>query len=124
MDELCTIHLLSYVMIVLGLLCFHHLTNGNKAPYGRYSKADRVLMNIQFELDARVAWFLQELPSLTVPFYFAMFTNGIQYFNYTNKLILSMFMIHYFQRWVYFSPSISSLANTRGAKINKHEQFL
>ena len=99
MDELLLIQLLSYIMIILGLLTFRHLTTGdNKAPYGRYFKAERALMSIQFELNARLAWFFQELPSFAVSFYFAFFTNGRQYFNYTNKFVLWMFMLHYFQR--------------------------
>ena len=99
MDELFLIQLLSYLMIIMGLLTFHQLTTGGqKAPYGRYFKADRILMSIQLEVNTRLAWFLQELPSFAVAFYFAYFTDGKQYFNYTNKFVLWMFISHYFQR--------------------------
>ena len=93
MDELTLIYFLSYVMIAMGFLTFYRLTNGNKSPYGRY-----VAGGGRLRLNPRLAWFLQELPSFAVPLYFLIFTSAIQYVNIANKLIVCMFLCHYFQR--------------------------
>ena len=93
MEELTVIFSMCYVMILLGLFAFRHLTSGHKTLYGRYVGKD-----IGLRLDARLAWFLQEFPSFVVPFYLMVFTNGQQHVNVANKFILYMFTLHYFQR--------------------------
>ena len=93
MDELNLIQFLSYAMITMGLLTFYFLTRGNKSPYGRYVEAGASL-----QLNPRLVWFLQELPSFAVPFYFIIFTSAIKYVNIANKLLVLMFLCHYFQR--------------------------
>ena len=93
MDESTLIHFLSYAMITMGLLTFYLLTHGNRSPYGRYVTAGASL-----QLNPRLAWFVQELPSFAVPVYLIIFTSAIKYVNIANKLLVLMFLCHYFQR--------------------------
>ncbi len=108
MFELILIYMLALVMMVLGVLTMHHLLQGNRAPYGRYNKADTLLKNIKldsrvewllnFNTDARVAWVIQESPSFLIPVYFAFFTEAAEFGSFTNKFLLLLFVGHYFQR--------------------------
>ena len=91
--ELVTVFL-PYAMILCGVMVFVMLFF-LKAGYGRYSSEGAL------SLDARVAWVLQELPSLILPLYYAwradFSTLGI-----VNQVLLSLFTFHYFNRTCIF----------------------
>lgn len=99
MDELSFIQFLCYFMIVAYVGVFYYLViGGQKSPYGRYNKAKHFMDNVKVYFPARVGWVIQESPSFLVPFCLAVFTDGREFGSFINKLILSMFMLHYFQR--------------------------
>ena len=77
---------------------------GRKIPYGRYNQAEP-FMSSQVYLYANVAWMIQELPSISLFFYYTFFTNGQQLSHLPNKLIMSGLLVHYFHR--YKPPRIS-----------------
>lgn len=58
-----------------------------------------VYPQLQYSLDSRIGWFIQEFPSLIIPV-FAYFRIAGTNWNYLNVVSLSMFVVHYFQRWV------------------------
>ena len=62
-----------------------------KAPYGRYNVENT-------GIPVRIAWFIQELPSFAVPFYLVY--NHWNTITTTKLVIISFFLIHYFQRFV------------------------
>ena len=63
------------------------------APYGRYSRG-----GWGFQIPARVAWFVQELPSFVVPLLLATFTDCPRAGQWKNQIALACFLLHYFQR--------------------------
>ena len=66
-----------------------------KASYGRYNSNNS-------GIPARLAWFIQELPSFFVPCYLL-----VEYWSLvttTKFLLISFFLIHYFQRYVKHAP--------------------
>jgi len=66
------------------------------APYGRYSRG-----GYGFGVNARFAWVVQECPSFVVPVFAAGYLGGDQIKGVLNPnvVLLSMFLLHYFQRY-------------------------
>ena len=67
------------------------------APYGRHARG-----GYGFGVNVRLAWVLQECPSFVVPVFVAGYLGGDKItgtFN-PNVVLLSMFLLHYFQRYV------------------------
>ena len=64
------------------------------SPYGRFSRG-----GWGFTLDPRFTWLMQESPSFLVPLFVAGYLGGDQ-LKRTNIALLSMFLLHYFQRYV------------------------
>ena len=91
--EFGLIQLLAYGMIVCGVFVFV-LLRWFKAAYGRYSSS-----SWGFGLPSRLAWLVQELPSLLVPIYCALYMDGVQLKHIPNKIILGVFVVHYVQRY-------------------------
>lgn len=64
---------------------------GIRAPYGRYNTTNK-------GIPVKLAWFIQEFPSFLIPSYL------IYYYwssiTLTKFLIVSLYLIHYFQRYV------------------------
>jgi len=90
---------------------------GIKANYGRYSS----ITSIGFK--APVAWLLQESPAFLVPLGLLLYRksslfDGLQQLN-TNLIVLSYFMIHYFNRSFIYTMRIKS-----DKKVNILENFL
>lgn len=90
-EERRLLELLSYGLVVLGaasalLLCFIPM------PYGRYSSRRFGCL-----LPARLAWALQELPSLLVPLGLAA-CGGAVSTAWPNRLLLGCFVVHYTHR--------------------------
>ena len=66
------------------------------APYGRYIRG-----GYGFPMNAKLAWVLQECPSFLVPVFVAGYLGGNQITGVVNPnvVLLSMFLLHYFQRY-------------------------
>ena len=64
------------------------------APYGRYSASSWGPL-----INARLAWFIQEIPSFLVPvaIYFVTLDDEE---NFVGRILLSFFVIHYAYRYV------------------------
>jgi len=70
---------------------FFEIILGIRAPYGRYNTKNS-------GIPARLAWFIQEVPCFIIPSY-------LLYYHWssvsiTNFIIVGLFLIHYFQRYV------------------------
>ena len=89
---------------------------GLKAQYGRFSSGSKSI----FKIPARIAWILQELPSFAMATYF--FISSLKESFGTvpigNRLLLSFFMVHYFNRTFIFPLKI------RGGKPTGIVEFL
>lgn len=70
------------------------------APYGRYSRG-----GYGFSINARLAWVVQECPSFVVPVFVAgcLRADQIKGELNPNVVLLSMFLLHYFQRYNSFT---------------------
>jgi len=90
--ELRIVNWMSYAMIVNGLAAAIPLSLGIQAPYGRYSSSSWGPL-----LNARLAWFGQELPALVVPVILWCFNSG-ESFTLSNKLLFSAYIAHYIHR--------------------------
>ena len=95
-DELQFIYILSWTIILLSLIveiCLIFL----KVEYGRYFRSNS-WQNCLSAVDARVAWFVQELPAFVIPcsllFYARKDTLGLT----PNTILLSLLVLHYSHR--------------------------
>lgn len=68
------------------------------APYGRYARSGWGCM-----LNAKFAWFIQELPSFAVPVILIFATDTWKSISVCSKVTLTCFLVHYFQRTFIFS---------------------
>lgn len=84
--------ILCYVFIVWASLLVWSLRYMN-APYGRYSRS-----GFGFQVPAKVAWFIQELPSVVVPIYLVVFTECPRAGEWKNRIALGLYFLHYLQR--------------------------
>lgn len=91
-DEARFMNLLSYTFIVLSVFVVCILGYVS-APYGRYSRPGWGPL-----IPVRLAWFLQELPSLLMPLYILCFTECPRAGEWKNKVALGLFIFHYIQR--------------------------
>lgn len=62
-------------------------------PYGRYSTS-----RYGFPVNARLAWFVQELPAFMVPFCLLAWTPAAKASTPANQVLLAMYLCHYVQR--------------------------
>ncbi|CAH1793207.1 unnamed protein product [Owenia fusiformis] len=83
----------SFIVIILLLFV--------SAPYGRYTATGNKYLTL-LKVPVKVAWFLQELPSFTVPLGLVIFTESTQFKNLSNKILITMFLLHYSQRALLF----------------------
>ncbi|XP_076463544.1 3-oxo-5-alpha-steroid 4-dehydrogenase 1-like [Babylonia areolata] len=67
------------------------------APYGRYSRS-----NWGFLIPSRIAWFVQELPSFSVPILLILFTDCPLSGQWKNQVAVGLYLLHYFQRTFVF----------------------
>lgn len=81
-----------YVYFITSILVFTLLSLGITAPYGRYSRSGWGLC-----VNGKLAWFVQEIPSFTVPLVLLMIDSPYKR-TMPNILLLTLFLIHYFQR--------------------------
>ena len=67
-------------------------------------------------LNAKLAWFVQESPAFIIPC--LLLAEKWEQTGITEKILLIMFLIHYFQRYVAIVMSIHSLAQINAAEIS------
>ena len=96
LDELKLINLASMVIMLTALIvaaCLIFL----KAEYGRYFSANST-QKYGFGVNARVAWFVQELPAFVVPCVLVCYARK-DVFGFTpNMILLSLLFLHYTHR--------------------------
>ncbi|XP_013420420.1 3-oxo-5-alpha-steroid 4-dehydrogenase 1 [Lingula anatina] len=86
------INLASYVTIITGAIVALIL-QFIRTPYGRYGSSSWGVL-----IPSRVAWLIQELPALFVPVYLIFCTDSLKRSATANQVLLSAFIVHYFQR--------------------------
>ncbi|XP_074801176.1 3-oxo-5-alpha-steroid 4-dehydrogenase 1 isoform X2 [Natator depressus] len=91
-DERRLLEILSSGLVGIGafsalLLCFLRM------PYGRYSTG-----RFGYPVPARLAWTLQELPSLLVPLGLSLFSGAARLSEWPNRILLALFIVHYAHR--------------------------
>ncbi|XP_029558088.1 3-oxo-5-alpha-steroid 4-dehydrogenase 2b [Salmo trutta] len=101
----CWDNLINTLSCVLFLVGVSHLVRLTQAPYGRY--LDLGLSSSSSSMPrmvpARLAWFLQELPSLLVPLMMMTTTANHTESSLGTSLLLGTFCLHYFQRTFVYS---------------------
>ncbi|XP_043921340.1 3-oxo-5-alpha-steroid 4-dehydrogenase 1 isoform X2 [Protopterus annectens] len=96
MNEINGVQLLEYMswcMIFSGILAFVVLQFVN-IPYGRQASSA-----FGFPVNVKLAWFVQEIPSLAVPAVFIILgTPATRFSQPSNQILIAMFLTHYVQR--------------------------
>uniref|UniRef100_UPI00398E7ADA 3-oxo-5-alpha-steroid 4-dehydrogenase 1 isoform X2 n=1 Tax=Pristiophorus japonicus TaxID=55135 RepID=UPI00398E7ADA len=87
---------LSWFMFLMGGCAFLVMRFVNM-PYGRFASR-----KFGFPVNVKVAWFIQEFPSLAVPVYLVFFSTDIRPLQLSNQLLLGMFICHYIHRSLMF----------------------
>ncbi|OZC12168.1 3-oxo-5-alpha-steroid 4-dehydrogenase [Onchocerca flexuosa] len=87
------IEMLSYGMLVSGIIVFLILTFGFEAPYGRYFQKSHPSIPL---ISAKWAWFIQEIPSFCIPLHYLI--TGFIDLPLINTFILILFILHYINR--------------------------
>lgn len=91
-DRLFASYTVPFFWFIGGILVvFLELVVNMKASYGRYNSSNS-------GIPVRTAWILQELPSFAVPC--VLLIHHWSSVTPTKFVILSLFLIHYFQRYV------------------------
>jgi hypothetical protein len=89
-DRLVVTYIIPYFWLICSpVVLISEIILGYRAPYGRYNTSNN-------GIPARLAWFIQELPSFTIPCY-------LLYYHWssvtiTKFIIVGLYLIHYFQR--------------------------
>ncbi|XP_028820437.1 3-oxo-5-alpha-steroid 4-dehydrogenase 1 [Denticeps clupeoides] len=91
-EELSALDRMAHFMLLMAALTFLTLLFEN-VPYGRYASR-----RYGFPVDARLAWFVQELPALAVPLCLVLWTSAAKTSRLPNQLLLCMYFCHYTQR--------------------------
>ncbi|XP_044150289.1 3-oxo-5-alpha-steroid 4-dehydrogenase 1 [Bufo gargarizans] len=92
-DERRLLHFLSYFMVLMGVISYI-LLRFIRVPYGRYASSV-----FGPPVPVRFAWFLQELPSLSVPVYYLAVHREVEA---PSKVLLGAFICHYVHRTLIF----------------------
>ena len=96
-NEFVFLRLLALAMIGTGAMVFLIL-QFTTSPYGRYGST-----SWGPEVNPKLAWFIQEIPAFVTPLWLIFFTDCPKLNSLPNVIVLSLFLIHYFQRFVNFS---------------------
>lgn len=92
--DVSVLNFISYMLLFWGVIVLVSLQFVS-APYGRYSRAGWGV-----QLNGKLAWFLQEIPSLLVPGVIVLYTDCPKLSEIPNKILLGCFLLHYFQRYI------------------------
>ena len=96
------VNLVSYSLCVSMFLAFLVLSSGVTAPYGRYSKVKSFGISWGYMIDGKVAWVVQECPSLFLPMIFYIVGPTEIKDRLVNRLLLCYFMLHYLNRVIIY----------------------
>lgn len=107
-----SLHVIAWIMIAVAILVFS-LLRGYRAPYGRYATSASAWWGPN--IPAKLAWFIQELPSFLWPLYALVF---VPIESRVAQFLIALFLLHYFQRTFIFSLRI------RGGKPTKLAPFI
>jgi 3-oxo-5-alpha-steroid 4-dehydrogenase 1 len=114
------ITLSAYAMLVMGAFAFVPLVLGVQAPYGKYATSAQAKL-FGFQMNGKLAWFLQELPSFMLPagywLHGAAQSEKLRSLN-ANTMLLAAFLLHYTNRTFIFPMRI------RGGKPTPFGVFL
>ncbi|XP_017276492.1 3-oxo-5-alpha-steroid 4-dehydrogenase 1 [Kryptolebias marmoratus] len=102
---------MAHFMLFMAACTFLSLLFQN-VPYGRYASS-----KYGFPVDVRLAWFVQELPSLLVPLCLVFWASSSKMSHLPNQLLVAMFLCHYFQRALIYPLLI------RGGKATPFASF-
>lgn len=102
-SEIFLLNWMSNAMILVGVfVAFSLIFAKMKATYGRYAIGNRLPA-----LDARLAWFLQEMPSFFIPLVLMIQAKDLKFAQF---IPLAMFITHYFHRFVIKPSNLGSLS--------------
>nr|XP_061838379.1 3-oxo-5-alpha-steroid 4-dehydrogenase 1-like isoform X1 [Nerophis lumbriciformis] len=90
-NEQCVLDCMAYVMLLMAACTFVALLS-QSVPYGRYSTGKR------FPVNAKFAWFVQELPAFLLPVCLLLWTSSARTSLLANQLLIAMYLCHYAQR--------------------------
>lgn len=90
-EELYMLDRMAYLMFLMAACTFITLLFEN-VPYGRYATS-----KYGFPVNARFAWFVQELPALLLPLCLLLWTSSKTSL-LPNQLLIAMYFLHYVQR--------------------------
>jgi len=96
----------SYVMCVFTFFAFLSLCSGATAPYGRYAEAIPFGISWGFRVNGKLAWIIQEAPSLFIPIVLYVVGPAEVKDQLVNRILLGMFVFHYFNRTIIFPLQI------------------
>lgn len=91
-EELYILDRMAYFMVFMAAITFVTLRFEN-VPYGRYATS-----KYGFPVNARFAWFVQEIPAFLVPLALVFFCSAAKISLLPNQLLISMYFCHYVQR--------------------------
>ncbi|KAJ1372775.1 hypothetical protein KIN20_035023 [Parelaphostrongylus tenuis] len=97
LSEFAVIYWLSWLMMLIAAVSFVHLMSGSRVMYGRYSVRSALM------IPPRLSWFTQELPSFAIPLYYVFGCRSA-----AGILILTTFVLHYFNRTFVYSLQLKS----------------
>lgn len=94
-DERYALDCMAYCMLFMAACTLVALLYVN-VPYGRYSSS-----KYGFPVSARLAWFVQEMPALSVPLCLLVGTSSAKTSLLPNRLLIAMYFCHYIHRYVH-----------------------
>jgi len=95
--EIAILNWFSILMFIIGFVVYIILQY-QPATYGRYSATGRFY---SVQVPAKIAWFLQEVPAFLIPFGLVLlgyYEMSYHQYDTSQLLVLSCFILHYFQR--------------------------
>lgn len=92
-EELYLLDCMAYLMLFMAVCTLVSLRFEN-VPYGRYASS-----KYGFPVNVKLAWCVQELPSLLIPLYLTVSATSVKTSVLPNQLLIAMFVCHYIQRW-------------------------
>ncbi len=84
---------MAYLMMIAATVVYIVTTYGFSVPYGRYASTKFGML-----INAKFAWFVQEIPAFAVPVWCVFFTDAFQLSKRANVILVGMMIVHYFQR--------------------------
>ncbi|XP_007434963.1 3-oxo-5-alpha-steroid 4-dehydrogenase 1 [Python bivittatus] len=85
--------LMSYGIVVFLIVAVALVLHRAAAPYGRYYSASRGR-----PVPATLAWMVQEAPSFLFPLLLVLCSGGARLSFWPNRILLGLFLVHYFYR--------------------------